>query len=62
MADNRLLKGKQSYGILLEKLVRLGFKDKRTKLILYDCYVRSVLMFGCNVWGVNLISQTLPIV
>ena len=50
------------YGILVEKLTKLGFKDKRTKLILYDCYVRSVLLFGSNVWGTFLLSDTLPII
>ncbi len=45
----------------MNKLAKLGFYDKRTRLILFDCYVRSVLTFGCNVWGSSLIADNLPI-
>ena len=38
-------------------MAKLGFRDKRTKLILFDCYVRSVLLFGCNVWGGTLLAN-----
>ena len=47
--------------MLVNKLAKLGFHDKRTKLILFDCYVRSVLLFGCNVWGSNLLAENIPL-
>ncbi len=56
MAGARLSKGKKVYGMLVIKLAKLGFYDKRTKLILFDCYVCSLLLFGCNVWGGNLVA------
>ena len=29
-------------------------------MILFDCYVRSVLLFGCNVWGSSLLADNIP--
>ncbi len=39
MAGARLSKGKQVYGMLVSKLAKVGFHNKQTKLILFDCYV-----------------------
>ena len=49
------------YSVILGKLAKLGFKDKRTKLILYDCYVRSILLFGSNIWGTRLLANNIPL-
>ncbi len=39
MASARLTQGKQVYGMLVSKLAKLGFHEKRAKVILFYCYI-----------------------
>ena len=39
--------------MLQGKLVSLGWRDRSTRIELLEAYVRSVLLYGCSVWGVT---------
>ena len=53
MTDARIQKAKSAWAGLQSKLVTLGWRDKSTKITLFEAYVRSVLLFGSAVWGVK---------
>ena len=40
------------------KLVTKGWQDRATCLVLYDAYMRSVLLCGCVVWGNTFVKPT----
>ena len=53
MVDARMVKAKQAWHVLQGKLVSLGWRDRSTRIELFEAYVRSVLLYGCSVWGVT---------
>ena len=57
MVDARMVKAKQAWHMLQAKLISLGWRDRSTKIILFEAYVRSVLLYGCSVWGVTKLDR-----
>ena len=53
MVDARMVKAKQAWHVLQGKLISLGWRDSSTRIALFEAYVRSVLLYGCSVWGVT---------
>ena len=53
MVDARMVKAKQAWHVLQGKLISLGWSDKSTRIALFKAYVRSVLLYGCSLWGVT---------
>ena len=53
MVDARMVKAKQAWHVLQGKLISLGWRDRSTRIALFEAYVRSVLLYGCSVWGVT---------
>ena len=53
MVDARMVKAKQAWHMLQGKLINLGWRDRRTRIALFEAYVRSVLLYDCSVWGVT---------
>ena len=53
MTEACIQKAKSVWVGLQSKLVTLGWRDKRTKITLFEAYVRSVLLFGSAIWGVK---------
>ena len=53
MVDARMVKAKQAWQVLQGKLINLGWRDRNTRIALFESYVRSVLLYGCSVWGVT---------
>ncbi len=51
MMEGRLREARKSWGKLIGSLVARGWQDRATRLALFDAYVRSVLLYGCSVWG-----------
>ena len=43
--------------VLKGKLISLGWRDKSTRIALYESYVRSVLLYGFSVWGVTKLDR-----
>ena len=39
-------------------LVARGWRDRATRLLLFDTYVRSSLLYGAAVWGSHLLPST----
>ena len=46
MTDTCTQKAKSAWAGLQSKLVTLGWRDKSTKIALFEAYVRSALLFG----------------
>ena len=53
MVDARMVKAKQVWHMLQGKLINLGWRDRSTRIVLFEAYVISVLLYGCSVWGVT---------
>ena len=53
MLDARIVRAKQAWHMLQDKLISLGWRDRSTRIALFEAYVRSVLLYGCSVWGVT---------
>ena len=53
MVDARMVKAKQAWQVLQGKLISLGWRDRSTRIEIFEAYVRSVLLYGCSVWGVT---------
>ena len=53
MINARIQKAKSAWAGLQSKLVALGWRDKSTKIALFEAYVKSVLLFGSAIWGVK---------
>ena len=51
MLQHRLGEARRAWGRLMGKLVSKGWQDRATRLVLFDAYVRSVLLYGSAVWG-----------
>ena len=52
MVETRLVKANQAWTVLQSKLISLGWKDRSTRIVFFEAYVRSVLLYGCSLWGV----------
>ena len=50
MLQHRVGEAHKAWGRLLGKLVSKGWQDRATRLVLFDAYVRSVLLYGSTVW------------
>ena len=55
MVTHRLQEARKSWGRLIGKLVARGWQDRATRLVLFDAYVRSILLYGCSVWGAQFV-------
>ena len=53
MVDARMVKAKQAWQVLQGKLINLGWRDKSTRISLFEAYVKSALLYSCSVWGVT---------
>ena len=53
MVQTRITKAKAAWGGLQGKLNSLGWRDRSTKLALFEAYVRSVLLYGSAIWGTD---------
>ena len=57
MVDSRMVKAKQAWHVLQGKLVSLGWRDRSTRISIFEAYVKSVLLYGCSVWGVTKLDR-----
>ena len=57
MIRHRLLEARKAWGRLMGKLISRGWQDRATRLVLYDVFVRSVLLYGCTVWGTTFVRE-----
>ena len=53
IVDVRIVKAKQAWQVLQGKLISFGWRDRSTRISLFEEYVKSVLLHGCSVWGVT---------
>lgn len=57
MRAARLTSARKAWGVLQGKLQALGWRDRATRLVLFEAYVRSVLLYGAPVWGVSILDE-----
>ena len=55
MASPRLVAARSAWGRLMGIIVSRGWRDRATRLLLFDAYVRSCLLFGVGLWGMELL-------
>lgn len=55
MAAARLAKAKGAQRQLVTLMQAKGWQDKWMRLVLYNVYVRTALLYGCAVWGSTLL-------
>ena len=53
MVDARMVKTKQAWQVLQGKLISHGWRERSNRIVLFEAYVRSVLLYGCSIWGVT---------
>lgn len=46
-----------AWGKLIGTLVSLGWRDRATRLVLLDAFVRSSLLYGAPVWGMGVLRR-----
>ena len=51
MTAKRVEAAKKSQGALMQHMIHVGWHDKWLRLLLHNIYVRTVLLYGCIVWG-----------
>ena len=56
MLNARVKAAAKAWGKLVGSLTTLGWKDRATRLVLGDAFVRSTLLFGAPVWGANVVA------
>ena len=56
MLSARLTAAQAAWAKLLGLITSLGWKDRATRLLLFDTYVRTTL-FGGPVWGMELLRR-----
>ena len=61
MIAARAVAAQRSWSALQAKLSALQWKDRGTKLALYETYVRSVLLYGSPLWGVQRLDKKLRV-
>ena len=57
MLSARLTAAQAAWAKLLGLITSLGWKDRATRLLLFDMYVRTTLLFGMPVWGMELLRH-----
>ena len=57
MLSARLTAAQAAWAKLLGLTTSLGWKDRATCLLLFDTYVRTTLLFGGPVWGMELLRR-----
>ena len=57
ITDVLIQKAKSAWAGLQSKLVTLGWRDKSTKIALFEAYVRSMLLFGSAIRGVKKLDM-----
>lgn len=57
MVAARLSAAQAAWGRLVGQLTTLGWRDRATKLLLFDTYVRTCLLFGGPVWGMEFLRR-----
>ncbi len=55
MIARLLEQGRKYFGWLVSFLNLNGWTHPNLRMVLFDVYVRSVLQFGCSVWGPRLL-------
>ena len=55
MTSARLVASQKAWGRLIGFLTSLGWRDRATRLLLFDTYVRTCLLYGCPVWGMEFL-------
>ena len=58
MAEARLVAVRKAWGRLMGFLVSRGWRDRATRLLLFEVFVRSCLLYGAGVWGVALLPAS----
>ena len=58
MASARLVAARSAWGRLMGIIVSRGWRDRATRLLLFEAYVRSCLLFGVGVWGMELLPAS----
>ena len=54
----RLVTGQKGWGKLLGIVTSLGWRDRATRLLLFEVYVRSTLLYGGAVWGPTFLPRS----
>ena len=55
MTSARLVASQKAWGRLMGLLTLLGWWDQATRLLLFDTYVCTCLLYGCPVWGMEFL-------
>ena len=58
MCDMRLKATKHVWAKLMGIMIQHGWCDCATRLMLFEVYVKSCLMYGAAVWGHELLPRT----
>ena len=53
MVDARIMKANHAWHVLKGKLISLGWRNRSIRIAIFEAYVRSVLLYGCSIWGVT---------
>ena len=53
MIDARMVKSKQVWKVLQGKLLSFGWRNRSARIDFFESYVRSVLIYGCCMWGLT---------
>ena len=56
MIDARLAAARKVWTWLVGMVTQWGWRDRATRLLLLDVYVRSSLLYGAATWGVHLVA------
>lgn len=48
---------KKAWHVLQSQITMLGWKDRATRLVLFEPYVCSALLYGCAVWGSHKLDR-----
>ena len=58
MASARLVATQSTWGRLMGIIVSQGWRNRATCRLLFEVYVRSCLLFGVGVWGMELLPAS----
>lgn len=56
MVQGNIAKGRKAFGWLHGFVKQNGWTHPHMRMVLLDVYVRSVLAFGCPIWGPKLVK------
>ena len=57
MCDVRLKAAKHAWAKLMGIMIQHGWHDRATRIMLFEVYVKSFLMYGAAVWGRELLPH-----